>query len=191
MILPTFSWIHPVLSAASNVGQKTQNSADLHQHYPWWRPVFVYDPDQLSVAMQQHVAQTNRRFLLEGLLPAWAHHPGLLPTAATCCHRKQSGQVLAKASLLPMAELAYWSNVHWRAPTAALSSSTTASCWSTNTCTRLTEAIFSIVCCRRPSCVAAGRLRILTDLLRVSATWLRPEPATTPLHRSEKSFHFK
>ena len=61
-----------------------------------------------------------------------------------------------------------------KALTAGFSNSTTASCLSKNTSTRLTGAIFSKTCCKRPSCVAGGRFLIRTDLFLASATRLRP-----------------
>jgi hypothetical protein len=67
--------------------------------------------------------------------------------------------------------------------TAAFSSSTTASFISWKTSTRRTRACFSRVCCKRPSCVAGGRLRIRTDRLRVSAWCVRPVSPTIFLQR--------
>ena len=58
--------------------------------------------------------------------------------------------------------------------TAGDSSSAIASFLSSNTSTRCTFAIFSNVCCRRPSWVPIGNPRILTDRLRTSSGRRRP-----------------
>ena len=43
-----------------------------------------------------------------------------------------------------------------------------------NTSTRLTGTIFSSICCKRPSWVAGGRFEMRIDLVRASATRLKP-----------------
>jgi len=58
--------------------------------------------------------------------------------------------------------------------TAGVFNSTIASCLSMNTSTRLTGTIFSSICCKRPSWVAGGRFVMRIDLVRASATRLRP-----------------
>ena len=72
--------------------------------------------------------------------------------------------------------------------TAAFSSSTTASFLSCKTSTRLTRACFSRTCCKRPSCVARGRLRTRTDRLCVSACRPRPVSLIKFLPRTRISF---